>query len=246
VERMITDSFAETAAFWKDDPEHHDTIIHEYDKAVAECKPLKDFREWVEINKFGYGHRSFIHAWRLFVKECPNNFKFLELGVFKGQAIAAVALCSILEQKQCQIYAVSPFKGDGFHYEFKDYKDDVNLIFKRWAPQIPYCIIEGQSLDEHVLEKVTAEALFDGIYIDSDHIYEVTSKELPIYTKLIKPGGFLFIDDCIYGFNTPEWFFKGFQGSTDAVDEVLPPKTKNDEFDFITNIMHMRIYRKKK
>lgn len=243
---MIIDSFAETAAVWKDEPATHDLIIHEYDRAVVECKPLKEFREWVEKNKFGYGHRSFIQVWKLFVKECPDNFKFLELGIYKGQSIAAVALCSILEQKQCQIFAVSPYQGDGFHYEFLNYKECVNEIFKRWAPQISPVLITGQSLDSDVLEKVMMESPFDGIYIDSEHEYEVTSKELPIYTKLIKPGGFLFLDDCVHSFTCPSWFFLGFPGSTKAVDEYLPPRTVNDEFEFITNIMHLRIYRKKK
>jgi predicted O-methyltransferase YrrM len=52
------------------------------------------------------------------------------------------------------------------------------------------------STDPEALERVRAEAPYDLIYIDSLHDYACTREELPLYWPLLRPAGFLCMDDA--------------------------------------------------
>jgi hypothetical protein len=55
---------------------------------------LIDHRTYIEDNNLGFGEKPFHVIWRELIKAQSNNFKFLEIGVYKGQILSLVKLLS--------------------------------------------------------------------------------------------------------------------------------------------------------
>ena len=79
---------------WKDEPDTHAFINDSFKGLVNATPELKEYRDWIEANIFGFGERSFIWMWKILIDEMPVNFNFLEVGVFRGQILGAVRLIS--------------------------------------------------------------------------------------------------------------------------------------------------------
>lgn len=237
------DSFANLAAVWKDTPESHETVLTHFYNKMKNVKPLWDLRKWIEENKYGFGHDSFYGVWLQLAKELPDNFKAAELGVYRGQFLSAIDLAAYLENKTCTVYGISSFDGfDGSYYEHRDnYMEDVEYLFSKFNGNRRPVLIRGYTADEVAIETTKLFAPYDVIYVDSDHSYSATSHDLKIYAPMVKVGGYLLSDDSAVGFNLPSWFFAGFEGSSRACDEYFHA---NEQWQFITNVMHLRIYKR--
>ena len=80
--------------------------------------------------------------------------------------------------------------------------------------------IQKGSTDPEAIALLTADAPYDLIYIDSLHDYATTKEELPVYWPLLRPSGFLCMDDAselAADFDT-----KGQGGVHRAIREWLP------------------------
>lgn len=80
-------------------------------------------------------------------------------------------------------------------------------------------ILKG-STDPEAVQLVSDKAPFDLIYIDSLHDYEFTKEELPLYWPLLRPSGFLCMDDASEFAATFDTRRKG--GVHRAIKEWLP------------------------
>lgn len=227
---------------WKNTEDHHRYINDLFTKTTNGTQPLKELRDWVESNIWGFGERSFYAMWGELVAEMPNTFTFLEVGVFRGQILALIGLLSKLYNKDASIIGVTPLTNEGGYWE-SDYKEDIARIFKENNINVPYTIFPTASNDKGTLEKLQSVPL-DLLYIDGGHEYETVKEDLKNYIPFLKVGGYLVVDDSANRFNLPSGFFRGHEQVSRAVDEVLPPYTKNESFEFQFNVVHNRIWKK--
>jgi hypothetical protein len=62
-------------------------------------------------------------------------------------------------------------------------------------------VVRAHSIDNAEIFK---DEVFDVIFVDSNHIFDVAYQEYEIYRKKVKPGGFMFFDDIHYPPVSPE------------------------------------------
>ena len=232
----------EVQALWKDEPEAHKRLHEAFVDKVNQVPELKEHRDWVEQNIFGFGERSFLWMWYLLVKEMPAEFSFMEIGVFRGAILSAIRVISDMQGKKVDRFGVTPLDSTGDHWE-SDYRADIEKMHDQFETEKDYTIFEGLSTDEKIIQEASKN-LYDILYIDGGHTKEVVQSDLKHYAPLVKPGGFLVVDDACNSFRIPHGMFPGIAPVTEAVDEVLPPRTPNEEWEFLFSIVHNRVYRK--
>ncbi len=59
-------------------------IYYCFARNVNMIPALRAHRDFVDKYDHGYGDRPFGYLWKLLVEQMPRDFKFLEIGVFKG------------------------------------------------------------------------------------------------------------------------------------------------------------------
>ncbi len=77
---------------YRDDAAVHLALFQAFTEAVQQAPDLCRHRDHVEQNALGFGYRAFHWLWKLLVDAMPNRFRFLEIGVYKGQVISLVGL----------------------------------------------------------------------------------------------------------------------------------------------------------
>ena len=233
----------EYAKEWKDSPEYHKEINDTFISFVNDNSKLKAHRDFVEGNAFGFGERSFHWLHKLLVDEMPNEFKFLEIGVFRGQVLSLYRLLADMSGKKAVRYGVSPMDSSDGHWD-SDYFADAVTIHQQFNLKKDYTIYHGSSTDKNIIEKAQSTTPYDILYIDGGHTFDIVQSDLASYPQMIKKGGYLLIDDACNDMNQPWGYFQGIQPVTDAVLEW--EKTEiGKEFEFIFNVVHNRLYIKK-
>jgi len=177
-------TISEFAAAWKDTPDYHYNIATHFQIFLKHYPELYAHRKWIKDNKYGFGEDSFHGVWLQLASELPDGFKFLELGVYKGQSISAIALSAKLLNKSCTTYGLSSFNGiDGTYYEHREgYDKDVLDLFQLFTPENPPVLIKGYTADQEAIAKAAQYAPYDCIYIDADHTYNATIHDLTVYS----------------------------------------------------------------
>lgn len=228
---------------WQDTPEYHSLIHDTFIEYVNDNPKLKAHRDFVEGNAFGFGERSFGWLHKLIVDEMPNEFKFLEIGVFRGQTLSLYKLLADMAKKKVQRFGVSPMDSSDGHWD-SDYFLDVSLLHQQFNLKKDYSIYHGSSTDEKIIQKAKETAPYDILYIDGSHKYEDVVSDLNNYPQMVKSGGYLLIDDACNDFSM-KWGF--FQGINDVTNAVLEWRDTNigQEFEFVFNVVHNRLYRRK-
>lgn len=233
-------SIAEVQAEWADTKEKHQKIAEAFYHKTNETIIFKEFRDFIESNTYGHGERSFLHMWDLIISEMPDAFSFLEIGVHKGQILAFIGMLADRKNKLSYRYGISPMDGTELNIQSDFYKDVTRLHVKYHIPE-DYTIIKGLSTDPEIMERARQFNPLNILYIDGGHAKPVVKSDLENYTPLIKPGGYLVIDDSCNNMKLPEGYFGGIQSVTDAVEEFFP----HDDFEFLFSVVHNRVYRKK-
>ena len=232
--------------FWKDDRSIHADINETFTRLVNADPELKAFRDFVEGNNdtpvkiFGFGERSFLWMWKLLLDEMPEGFKFLEIGVFRGQILALIRTLSSRFPKMATIIGITPLDSTGGHWE-SDYASDIKFLHEHFNLLQPE-IIKGLSTDPDIIDKAGKLGTYDIIYIDGGHEYEVAKADIINYSPMVKLGGYLVIDDCANKYDLPYGYFRGIESVSRAVDEHLP----NEEFKEIFSVVHNRIFQRVK
>lgn len=233
------DTLKELQTAWADTPESHKAIHEAFIERVNAVPELKELRDYIDSNIFGFGERSFYWLFKLISDTQAYDMKFLEIGVFRGQMLA---LMRILKPK-AKVFGITPFDrtndGVNLHWE-SDYRADVKKLHDDFKLEQPK-IIEGYS---NILDVVTeaSKTLWDVIYIDGGHSYDVAKSDVYTYSSFVKVEGFLIIDDCANKYNLPEGMFRGIDAVSRAVDEQLP----NEYYEEICSVVHIRVFRRVK
>ena len=204
---------------------------------VNETPELKELRDWVEANIFGFGERSFYWLWKLIVDEMPEKFTMLEIGVFRGQTLALVKLLAKMTGKEVKVYGVTPLDNTDGHWE-SEYYEDIKRIHREFKLDMPF-IIEGLSTDPRVIDDVKYLEPFDIVYIDGGHTYDVVKSDMATYAKMAKT--YLVVDDCCNNIPMPSGYFTGIESVTKAVNEWESTQT---EFELMFNVVHNKLYKK--
>ena len=237
---MTLDKYSD---IWIDVPEYHNTIHDSFIQLVNNDELLKKHRDFVEENAFGFGERSFGWLFKLVIDEMPEEFSFLEIGVFRGSSLSLVKLLADKYNKKVNRYGVSPMDTSDGHWD-SDYFHDVYHIHWILGLDTDYNIYHGLSTDEKIIKKAKSTEPYNILYIDGGHTKEVVDSDLLHYPQMIKSGGYLMIDDCCNDMNQPWGFFQGIQPVTDAVLEW--EKTDiGKEFEFVFNVVHLKVYKRK-
>lgn len=228
---------------WQDTPEYHSLIHDTFIGYVNDNPKLKAHRDFIEGNAFGFGERSFGWLHKLIVDEMPDEFKFLEVGVFRGQTLSLYKLLADMAKKKVQRFGVSPMDSSDGHWE-SDYFYDVAKLHQHFNLKKDYSIYHGSSTDAKIIGKAIDTEPYDILYIDGSHKYEDVVSDLKYYPQMVMSGGYLLIDDACNDMKQKFGFFQGIDAVTQAVLEW--EKTEmGREFEFVFNVVHNRLYRRK-
>ena len=228
---------------WKDNQETAKDFHVSFINQVNERQWLSDHRTFVEQNGLGFGERSFHWMWKLIVDELPKEFTFLEVGVFKGQVLSLVKLLADKASKKVKRYGVTPLSNEGLEWGMEDYKACIDLLHDEFKLAKDYTILQGLSEAPEIIKKAAAISC-DVVFVDGGHSEHHVENDLQHYASLVKPGGYLVIDDSCNSFQMPFGFFQGIESVTRVVDRHLPPVTPNKDWSFLFCVMHNRVYRK--
>jgi hypothetical protein len=255
-------------AHYRSTAEQNDCPWETFEENTNSIPFLKAHRDWVEKNSWGYGDRAFHYMWYLILRDDVLNRatpELLEIGVYKGQVISLWTLIASQLQRSVTITAVSPFQSAKPWFSknrvlrraaltlFRRYRDDVRSANLHDSADYLGCIhqifrefdlseehvsyLRGYSQDSHVYEQL-AKRFFDVIYIDGGHRYEQVIQDLVKYSRLVRPNGYLVLDDA--SCSQPGLkFWKGLESVSRAVADWGSPGFTN-----VLNVGHNGVYRR--
>ncbi len=209
---------------------------------------LKSHRFYVESNNLGFGERPFHAMWREIINLMPPSFKFIEIGVYKGQVLSLVKLLSNSMDKKVEFYGVTPLigLGDKFsNYEQADYKQIIGGIFNYFDLEFDADknLIIGSSNDKEVMNKIEKLKYFDLMYIDGSHDYEVVISDIELMKRVCKSGAIIVFDDSACFKDLPPDNFKGHLDVCNAIKDTI-----EFDADFVEVICvgHNRVFQRLK
>ena len=221
-----------------------DELVKDYTDKVNADKELKAYRDWIEANAFGFGERCFLWMWNEIVSRMPQEFTFMEIGVFRGQILAIVSLLAERHGKKVRRIGITPLDTSDGHWE-SDYEADIIRLHDVFNIKDDYELIRLDSTNPNAI-KLASQNPPDVLYIDGGHTYEVVKSDLTHYLPILKVGGTLVIDDCNNAIPMPWGYFQGIQSVSLAVDEVLPREGSNEYWKHELNLVHNRVLTKLK
>lgn len=218
-------------------------LVEKFEQELREDFIGWGYRRWIEERAFGFGERCFLPMWKHLAAHLPEECTFVEVGVFRGQILAWMGMMAQRLDLDMIRIGITPLDSTDGHWE-SDYEADIALLHDTFAIPKTYQLIKGRSDDPRVWE-LAKGIRADVVYIDGGHSYDVVKFDLEHYSRLVKPGGYLVIDDCNNLIDMPDGYFRGILSVSKAVDERFPPYTPSDEWELVLNLVHNRILRKK-
>ena len=235
--------------FYKDEPEIHSFIWTRMKQLVNATPELKNHRDFVVNYNWGYGNRAFHWMWNLLVQQAPRNFRFLEIGVFKGQTISLVSLLNKMMRKDGQVFAITPLNTSGDKYATHpdvDYEEAIATIYGQFGLDASdLTVIEGYSNHDDVILTTRQSAPYDLVFIDGCHDYDVVVEDLTNYGDMVSIGGYLVVDDASNYLNIPDNLiranWKGLEDVSRATRDVIE---KDERFTEVFAVGHNRIFKR--
>ena len=214
-------------------------IYDNFKKNVAENKELND--SFVSLS--GFGEYPFTWSWKILVDSLPDNFKFLEIGVYQGRVLSQVGMLAKKINKRCSIIGVTPLStaGDKYSkYREMNYLKAIQQNFKKLNNNIDNLkIIKGYSQNKDVIECVSKQEKYNMVFIDGSHDYEDVVHDILTYSKLLIIGGYLVMDDASLYLNDSYGIFKGHPDVSKACKDYLE---NNQNFEELYAVGHNRVW----
>lgn len=193
----------------------------------------------------GFGELPFSWNWKLLVDECPQSFRFLEIGVYKGRVLAQVGMLANRTGKQCELLGVTPLSTSGDKYSQYADVEYLSEIYKNLqtcgVPKERLQIIKGFSQDKHIVQQVFEKGPFDIVFVDGSHDYENVCIDIYNYGGMVKPGGLFVMDDSSLYIPYPYGQFLGHPDVSKAAKDYLE---NNPQFEHLFAVGHNRVWRK--
>ena len=238
----IMKSVKEVSLFLKENTNNnlrYKIIYDNFKKNVEENKELMD--SFTSCN--GFGEVSFTWSWKILVDTLPDNFKFLEIGVYQGRVLSQVGMLAKKINKRCTIIGVTPLSTDGDKYsKYIDlnYLETIQRNFKKLNNTIANLkIIKGFSQNKDVIECVSKQEKYNMIFIDGSHDYEDVVHDILTYSKLLIIGGYLVLDDASLYLNDSYGQFLGHPDVSKACKDYLE---NNQNFEEMYAVGHNRVW----
>jgi glycosyltransferase involved in cell wall biosynthesis len=239
----------DVTGLYEDVSEVHTSIWKNFKTLVNSVPFLKMHRDWVVQHRWGYGNRAFHWMWYLLVQQAPKDFKFLEIGVFKGQTISLISLMNKIHRKQGLVYGITPLNNTGDKYskhpdvDYEEYIQQIYASFELDASDLN--IIQGLSQESTVIESAEAEGPYDLMYIDGCHDYPVVVSDLVNYSNMVKVGGYLIVDDASNYLNIPNGLIRmDWRGLEDVSNAVRDITEKDERFVHAFAVGHNRVFQR--
>lgn len=238
----------EFKSFPKDSEYDQKFITALFTELTNSIPKLKEFRDKVEKEVWGFGERAFLSMYKMILESVDSEIdilpkKCLEIGVYKGQILVAWKIISEIIGMYVDVYGITPLDSTDGHIE-SDYLNDIHRLHDYYGCEYPK-IIKGQSQDPNIVSTAKKNMPYDVLFIDGHHGYEEVKEDLRNYPQMVKKGGYLIIDDSANYIKGTYWgAFWGIESVSKAVDELLPPKTQNNDWEYIGNVVHNRIWRR--
>jgi hypothetical protein len=165
------------------------------------------------------GYFNYLNVYEHVIKDCPDNSKFVEIGVWQGKSICALGVECINSGKNIQIYAVDTFEGSPnepvIQRDLKNLKDKKTTVkdefIKNTDPVKDVVnIIHADSIEA---SKQFEDKSLDFVFIDGSHLYEAIRADIDAWLPKVKIGGYIGGHDI----DGPE----DFNGVRQAVDETF-------------------------
>jgi len=233
---------------YKNDKDIHKLLVDDFTAATNEISYLKEHRDFVEQHVYGFGERAFCYLWYLLVLSLDSTFKFLEIGVYKGQVLSLVELISQHLNKEAFIYGVTRL--DSFAGEtgiFPDhpeenYRQHILDLHQHFGLEFDDDqLIVGDSTNEEVIAEAEMIGPYDIVYVDGCHEYKYVKLDLEHYGEMVKVGGYLVVDDSSNNLDMPSGYFTGIQDVSDAVRDIIE---SSSQWEYKLAIMHLRVFKK--
>jgi hypothetical protein len=245
IERLNSD-FKYWCEHWKNDGPLNDALYVYFLKRSLEIPHLQQHIAYIYNNDWGYGEMAFRYMWWLLFNQMPQDFNFLEIGIFKGSTLSLAQLCAKQLNKNGFIYGIGPLSTNGDQYG--NYPD----LNYRWYVEkihadlnVPMSsLIKGLSTDPAIKQQIleVGEGKFDMVYIDGSHDYADVISDIELADKLLKAGGYMVLDDASSRLNIGvEAKFKGHDDVAKAIEDDLENR-KNYIHLFACG--HNRIFKK--
>ena len=222
--------------------ERHAVIYKEFERNVHQQEPK--LAHAFQVTE-GFGELAFQWNWYLAVKDAPRDFKFLEIGVYKGRVLATIQYLAELFGKRATIVGVTPLSGAGDKYsgyEEVDYFAAIRSAYAKTGVSFANTqIVKGYSQDPITLMEAAKEGPYDILFIDGCHDYEVVVQDIQNYVPMLKTGGLLVMDDASLFLEAPAGRFHGHPDVAKAIQTVINP---HPQLHHIYAVGHNRVWRK--
>tara|TARA_R110000868_G_scaffold172996_1_gene409013 strand:- start:506 stop:1264 length:759 start_codon:yes stop_codon:yes gene_type:complete len=230
---------------WKDDANVNNIVYQDFLNKTNSYDFLAKHVEVVHRYNLGYGEPAFRYLWLLLFNQIPNDGKFLEIGVFKGSILALSQLCAQKSDKVIECYGITPLSpvGDKYsQYANDDYDYSIAFLYHQLGLNLDHTnIIQGLSTDSLVKKAALANGPYDVVYIDGGHDYETVLNDIELSDSLLKPNGFLVLDDA----SSDLQFFTthpGFPGHADVARAVRDDLSKRTNYRHLFACGHNRVW----
>ena len=235
--------------FYSDDAEIHTLIWKGFKDLVNATPSLKSHRDWIVQNNWGYGNRAFHWMWNLLIQQAPQQFKFLEIGVFKGQTISLVSLLNKMHKKNGTVYGITPLDKSGDKYATHpdvDYEAFIQQIYATFGLDASdLVIIQGYSQESPIISVAWEQGPYDFVYVDGCHDYEVVVSDLKNYGDMLKVGGYLVVDDSSNNLKIPDGLIRmNWRGLPDVTRAVEDVTEKDEKFVHCFAVGHNRVFQR--
>jgi SAM-dependent methyltransferase len=137
-------------------------------------------------------------ALRQLVSRLKPGFTILEIGSWLGQGSTAV-LIDEARRQQGTIYCVDTWKGnpnvERHQSIVRDY-DVLGTFLQNVAVRGGQDVVRTLIMSSDEAAGLMRDATFDFVFIDADHSYAATRRDLQAWRPKVKPGGYLGGHDC--------------------------------------------------
>lgn len=244
----FTDEFIDLVQSYQNTVEYNQHLWIDFYQKTDGMDYLKNHRDYIKNNSYGTGNRPFHYMWKVLVEQMPENFSFLEIGVFKAQIVSLIQILSDRLGKQAKIVGVTPYelfpeirkvKLLPFLKQKVSRKVLIHELYDHFGLDYDNTIIfDGYSEDKIVQNQVESNGPFDLIFIDGDHKYEVVANDIKVYSQMLRKGGFLVMDDSSNFLEFPEYYEMEAQ-DVNPVDKKIDHK----KFKFSNGKAYRKVFK---